>query len=204
MGAPAHKQSPLDALETPRTAKAVAQFLTPEQVERLIPCIEAEAVLKGDALRPGEITWLVDVVRFAVYTGLRRGELCNLQWSAVDLASGFLTVRNSADFRTKSGHERAIPISKEARKVLERLRGERTGEGDDYVFKGANGEKLEEQYLSKRFRYFRRKAGRPEGIRFHSLRHTCASWIVMGACRSRSCRRCWGTAASRSRSATPT
>lgn len=42
-----------------------------------------------------------------------------------------------------------------------------------------NGGQLSDSYTSSRFRFYRRMADLPEGLSFHSLRHTFASWFVM-------------------------
>lgn len=114
-----------------------------------------------------------------MHTGLRLNEICNARWSWVDLDSGFLTVRNSDSFRTKSGSERAIPIAGEARRVLEALARRRKDKADGFIFTNPEGGKLDGAYVSKRFRHYRSEAGLPKAIHFHSLRHTCASWLVM-------------------------
>lgn len=173
------KENPMSRMETPRSAKTVAKFLTPKQVDKLVRYIEKDVEKKGGYVHEGQVTWLIDIIHFAVCTGLRLGEICNLRWSAVDLDSGFLTVRNTEEFRTKSGHERSIPIAGEAVKVLTRLAEERGDEKDGYVFTTPSGKQWDIKYVSRRFRYYREKAGLPDGIRFHSLRHTCASWLVM-------------------------
>ena len=120
-----------------RAKRTVPEFLTDAQVAELLHTIEADAVLKH-AITDGN-RWLTDVIRFTLGTGLRRGEVCNLRWSAVDLHTGLITVRNTEDFETKSGHERAVPLVGEARVVIEVLQETRTSEGDDFVFKGMRG-----------------------------------------------------------------
>ncbi len=62
--------------------------------------------------------------------------------------------------------------------VLSRLNDERTDESDGYVFTGATGGRLDGSVASKAFKRYVRLAKLPESIRFHSLRHTCASWLV--------------------------
>ena len=47
------------------------------------------------------------------------------------------------------------------------------------MFRGTQGDPLNPGYVSNRFRYYRKKAKLPSDIHFHSLRHTCASWLVM-------------------------
>lgn len=160
-----------------RTKRSVPVFLTDIQAAELLNTIEADAILKH-AITDGN-RWLLNVVRFTLGTGLRRGEVCHLRWSAVDLHSGFITVRNTEDFETKSGHERSVPLVGAAREVLKALQKLRTNEQDDFVFKGMKGDKINDEHLSKRFRFYRRLARLPEGINFHSLRHTFASWWVM-------------------------
>ena len=59
---------------------ALAEYLTRDEHERLLRAIEADAVLKSNTLKEGEVVWLLNIVRFAVGTGLRLGEICNMRW----------------------------------------------------------------------------------------------------------------------------
>ena len=127
-----------------------------------------------------EKPWLAQIVRFAVCTGLRRKELINLRWRFVDLSpsEAWVTVQGYADFETKSGHGRRIPLVAEARRVLE----ERYVEGyslEEFVFTDDQGKRLLEGRVTKAFKKAVRLAGLDDRLHFHSLRHTCASWLVM-------------------------
>ncbi|MBW6528199.1 site-specific integrase [Sphingomonas sp. RHCKR7] len=58
--------------------------------------------------------WLANVVRFAIETGLRRGEIVALEWRWVDIA------RRTAHIpRTKTGNPRTIPLTDHALEILE-------------------------------------------------------------------------------------
>jgi len=172
--------NPLRGIQLPKAQKKVAEFLTPTQLERLLRAIDADVEMKRAAgqIEEDSVKWIKDLIILAVNTGLRRGELVNLRWRDIDFESGFLTVRNSEDFQTKNGHERSIPIAPDAKTILERLSILGIDE-NGYVLKGKNGSRLNASYASKRFKYYVRLAKLPDEIRFHSLRHTCASWLVM-------------------------
>jgi len=163
--------NPFDRLELPKAQNKIAEFLTPTQLQKLLTTM-------SDA-GGSEITWLTNLVLFAVNTGLRRGELISLTRTSVDLESNIVTVRNTKDFSTKSGHERSIPLSTDSRKILLHLLDVNSPEQNSQIFRGPYGRPLTGDYVSKRFKYFVRLAGLSESIRFHSLRHTCASWLVM-------------------------
>lgn len=184
------KRNPLERLKRPKLQRKEKRFLTREQYETILRCIEADAVMKEGgmvkqaSLKEGEVRWLADVVRFAIGTGLRVGELTSLRWHSVDLNNRLITIRNEAGFTTKSGHERTLPIDGEALEVVEKLFQMRSSESDGYVFTGTSRregskDKLNSTYVSKRFLRYVRLAKLPEGISFHTLRHTYVSWMIM-------------------------
>lgn len=113
------------------------------------------------------------IVLCALETGMRRGEILGLRWEDVDLERRILYVGE-----TKTGIPRHVPISSRLAEVLRYRAGNGLGE---YVFAGAPG-------IGKRGRPFHdvrtafenacRRAG-IAGFRFHDLRHTAASHMVM-------------------------
>lgn len=107
--------------------------------------------------------WLRNIVITALNTGMRRGEIFNLQWFDVDFERGFLNVR-----QTKSGKDRAIPMNSMLTALLENLH-----KTSSYVFPSPKtGGKLVD--FKGRFDAARRKAG-ISNFRFHDLRHTAAT-----------------------------
>ena len=116
--------------------------------------------------------WLLEILRFAVLTGLRRGEIMDLKWKSVDLESGSLTVESSDEYRVKHGKIRTIPLGREPLAILKGRKGK-----GDYVFTDDAGSRLRDEYVSKKVKAYMREAHLDEELHFHSLRATYASWV---------------------------
>ena len=152
------------------------EYLTGDQFDHLVNTIRRDG---RENPYGSDNLWLEGAMVFAAYTGLRRAELTNLQWRHIDFASEHLLIANTETFTTKSGRERRVPLKGPALEVIRGLADSRKSlTPTEYVFKGANGDQVNAEYLSKRFRHYRRLAGLPKEINFHSLRHTFASWAV--------------------------
>jgi integrase len=105
----------------------------------------------------------------ALHTGLRRGEQYRLRWQDVNLKTGILTIP-----RSKHGEKRHVPINSTARAALGVLRKRRTGPG--YVCPGVEEER--ERDWRRWFEEAVPLAG-VDNFRWHDLRHTFASRLVM-------------------------
>jgi len=114
---------------------------------------------------------LLDLIIFAVYTGLRRGELLNLKWNQIDIDSKMLFLNNT-DFITKSKKIRTVPLSRKAISVIKRR-----NRIDEFVF-SRNGERLDGDFVTQKFKKYVIVAEVNSKLHFHSLRHTFASWLV--------------------------
>jgi integrase len=112
--------------------------------------------------------WLQEVVRFAVSTGMRRGEIASLRWEQVKLAEGLVVLEE-----TKTGQTRGVPLNETAQHIL-RYRPKRIG--CPYVFWNPETGKPWAD-ITHVFGKACRRAG-IVGLRFHDLRHTCASYMV--------------------------
>ena len=113
---------------------------------------------------------LQDLIRFALNTGLRIGEIFSLRWSNVDLKKGILIV-----FAPKTEKLREVPINAETRKVLEAWW---LGKKNEVVFYNPETGKPFVD-LKAGFKIACEKAGIP-GVTWHTLRHTFASRLVGG------------------------
>lgn len=162
---------------------------------------------RGTALSPVQIARFLDgcsprwrlFFTVALDTGLRRGELIGLRWEDVDLLDRVLCVRRSigvyddpedATTKTEAG-ERLVPILDGAQQALESLyreasdtRGEvpvfatvERKRGRDGVVRPV-GRPLSPRMVTTVFRRYADRAGLPETIRLHDLRHTAITNVI--------------------------
>lgn len=129
---------------------------------RFLTDTEIEALLKACSphLRP--------VVEVALLTGMRRGELLGLKWEQV--RNGFIYLTE-----TKGGKARQIPVNDRLAQIFRELRRENQLRSP-YVFCDSQGRRFYE--VKRSFASACRRAGL-EDFRFHDLRHTFASHLVM-------------------------
>jgi len=105
--------------------------------------------------------WLREIIRLAVLTGCRQGELLALRWRHVDFDNGEIIVEDS-----KSGDGRRVPLHPLLVEELKKRRG--TPEG--YVLTMPNGDPPHPNSVTHAFKRAARKAERGD-LRFHDLRH---------------------------------
>jgi len=127
-----------------------------------------EAVRLLDACRQSRNALLWAIVTVALNTGMRRGEILGLEWDRVDFARGALLLE-----QTKSGRRREVPMNQAVYNALTSLPG-RTESGP--VFRGKNDQAW--GTIATSFANALRRA-KITDFRFHDLRHTFASWLVM-------------------------
>jgi integrase len=126
--------------------------------------------------------------------GLRRGEIAALRWRAVSLESEQLSVVASAEQtrqgvrekETKSGRDRTVAMPTLVVEELRRYRlkqaeellkvGVRQSE-ETHVVTRADGEPIQPDSITQGWDRFVVRAGLPR-VRFHDLRHTCASLML--------------------------
>lgn len=155
-------------------------FLTREEYDRLRKTVEGASLESGHAFTRRKAAWLLPIIDFAVTTGLRAGEICALQVRDLDLATGFVSVRRAAGGTTKNEDQRRVYLPTPARNAVEVCLVGRELEPTSPVFPSMTGNVTTVDRISKVFRGFRALAGLPEAYHFHTLRHSFASWAVMG------------------------
>ena len=136
------------------------RYLTVEELQKLF------AAMIGHDDQVG-----CDIVRLAILTGARRGEVLKARPEQFDLQAATWT-KPSAHTKTKKTHK--IPLSAPALQLVERLDRHASG----WFFPGQkDGE--HRQDVRKTWEELC-EAASIEGCRFHDLRHTFASVIVSG------------------------
>ncbi|MGD8305600.1 MAG: tyrosine-type recombinase/integrase [Ignavibacteria bacterium] len=155
-------ENPFKKIKAPKQVKSLPIFIKKEEFQKI--------------LNNTKYNFLKDLFITAFYTGMRLGELLNMQWSWIDLNQNLITVKNSSNFTTKTKKERIIPIHLKVKEVI--LNHYSAKDNSVYIFTNYYGIKLKEDFVSKQFKKAVRKAGLSEDIHFHSLRHSFASNLV--------------------------
>jgi integrase len=165
-------RNPAAGVRLPRIVHREMHFLTARQVEDLAAAIDPRYGL---------------LVRFAAYTGLRAGELAALRVRHLNLLRGGCEVAESVtdvDGRlawgpTKTYARRTVHLPRFLCEQVGGYLADRPHGRDDLVFTAPQGGPLREQKFTDRFfKPAAAKAGLPHGLRFHDLRHTCASLLI--------------------------
>ncbi|MEJ7593029.1 MAG: tyrosine-type recombinase/integrase [Planctomycetaceae bacterium] len=170
--------NPCKGLELPTLTPKEVVPLEPEQCHKLFESCQKHR--------------LGDLIVLAAMTGLRRGELFALEWSAVNITEGVLVVRRTLEELSKlkvkrpktKASRRVVTLGSEAVAALERRRDKAIEEGFDtetvpLVFPDTRGGYLRGSNFARNVWYpIREAAGIPETFVFHDLRHTQASLMV--------------------------
>lgn len=113
------------------------------------------------------------VLQTLYYTGMRIGELTELEVGDVDFESNVIHIRNG-----KGDKERTVPLHKELKKVLlEYVNNWRLNVVSDYLFCTKTG-RISQVYVSSELRKTLMLAGINKAITPHTYRHTFASRLI--------------------------
>jgi integrase len=139
----------------PRKDNEVTEFLTSDQVQRLLQVLEMWPTEEAPRM-----------LKLAMFTGMRRGEIFNLQDKDLNFEHRIIKLRGPKGGKTVDLPMN--PISEELLKEQLALKNERHPKSP-YVFPGRGGKRRTECTAVKRIK---EKAGLPESFRiFHGLRH---------------------------------
>ena len=181
-------QSVMDKVKRPKKERFVGKFLKQSEVVDLF-----EAV-KGHTLELGVI--------LGAFYGLRRAEIVGLRWEAIDFEANTITIEHTvtvacidgknvlvvADTTKSKASFRTLPLIPSFRGKLLEVKAEQDRnrklcgrsynkvEGQ-YIYTDALGNRIKPDYLTGAFPLFMERNGFRR-IRFHDLRHSCASLLL--------------------------
>lgn len=182
------KENPIEQVEKPEKNKFVGSYYTPDEVNQLI------SLTKG--------TKLEIAVIFACFYGIRRSECVGLRWSAFDFENNIFHINHTVVLTSVNGKRtlvtkdaaktdatiRSMPLSADIKKRLleikcmqennkKRLKKNYNNQWTDYLMVTESGDLISPDYVTDAFRRLVKK-NKMRHIRFHDLRHTCASLLL--------------------------
>src|SRR5215212_2822928 len=162
-------RDPFLDLDPPPKPRQERDWLTREEFRRLL-----DAAGRPERKLPGLIERDCLALLALVTTGLRRSELCALEWRDLELdgRKRSLLVRCG-----KGGKPRRQPVPAGLARELRKLRDSRQPDPTDPVFCGLAGGRLQETTLADIIRRAAARAAISKHVTAHTLRHTAATWL---------------------------
>lgn len=179
--------NPADRIERPKKVKYVGSTYNDQELEQLF------TVTKGD---------LIELpVMLAAFYGLRRSEVLGLKWDAIDFEKKTITIKHTVTQTTLDGKSviiekdrtktkssyRTLPLVKPFEDALLRKKAEQAENRRlcgkcydkshlDYINVNEMGKLISPGFLTQHFPLVLERNGMKK-IRFHDLRHSCASLL---------------------------
>lgn len=143
--------NPVESVRKPKTPPGRSRRLEDGEELRLLETAE----------RSSKAPWLPAIIRLAIATGMRAGELRSLEWEQVKGTQLYIQLN-----KTKNGDSRAVPLSRAAKKILMSLPRDISGR----IFPVFGTTNILDQHFGEAC-----KAANIANLRFHDLRHEAAS-----------------------------
>lgn len=178
--------NPCERVQPPKLEAKQAVYLDEQQAAHLLDLLQAEPLPYRT------------MITLLLFSGLRRGELCGLEWSDIDFEQSLLTVRRSslylpgkgvfADEPKNETSKRAVKLPTSVLHLLKEYRvwqnKQRFQLGDQWqaynrLFTQWNGKPLHPSTVTSWFHDFIQKTDLPP-VHIHSLRHTNATLQIAG------------------------
>ena len=175
------RTNPCQFIELPKKQRYESSYYSAEQLKMLFEAI------RDDPIYP--------LVKITALYGLRRSEVLGLKWDSVDFTAGRLIIKHTVskvttavckDKTKNSSSHRSFPLTPEAREIFLQAKREeeenrqlcgKSYKENDFIFKWPEGTPFSPDYVSSHFALLLKNNGLPH-IRFHELRHSCASLLL--------------------------
>jgi integrase/recombinase XerD len=165
------KQNPAELLETPKLTRKLPTFLSVEEIDKMIACIDRSTP-------EGERN--ISIIETLYSCGLRVSELVNLKITDLHLENGYIKIEG------KGNKERLVPIGKTAKKLIRnyinvvRINQRIKKDSEDIVYLNNRGGKLSRVMVFYIIKDLADKAGLKKILSPHSFRHSFATHLVEG------------------------
>lgn len=178
--------NPCDRVKAPKATRKEADYLDDKQAIELINCLNS-APLKYKAM-----------IMLFIYSGMRRGELCGLNWTDIDFKNNLININKSSlylpdrgiyeDTTKNKSSERVIRIPADVISLLAEYKREQLQlqllmgdqwKGSGKVFTTQDGKPIHPDTVTGWFHKFTVANNLPD-IHIHSLRHTNATLLIAG------------------------
>ena len=150
------RTNPARGIKALKSQQKFPRYLSKEEIQKLLNAAS------GD---------MKDMLYTFLNTGMRRGELTNLQWKDVRLKSHIIIIQE----HTKNKRPRFIPVNDS---LLETLQRRLKSQTSPYVFPTKSGKAKDGHSLLRDIKLVYKRAG-ITGAGIHTFRHTFASHLVM-------------------------
>ena len=177
-----------DKVDRPKKGKYLAGFYSKEELAALFEATKDDS--------------MAVVIQLAAYYGLRRSEVLGIRWSAVDFERGTVSINHKVTETTVNGQHklytedklktkssfRTLPLIPAVRTLLEEQKEKQAQyrklfrksycrDYEDYVCTDEMGKLFRPNYVTDHFNILLKRHGLRH-IRFHDLRHSCASLLL--------------------------
>lgn len=180
--------NPADRIERPKKSQFIGDFYSIDELEKLF------SACRND---PIEI-----VVLIASFYGLRRSEVLGLKWSSIDFEKNIITIKHKViqrnakknrsmvlkDKTKNKASYRSLPLLPTIATALKKHKNQINKnklicgntyhkEFEDYICVDFKGKLFRPEYITDHFQIILKNNGLRH-IRFHDLRHSCASLLL--------------------------
>lgn len=176
--------NPCERVKPPKVGKSEPRYLDDEQARQLLSLLE------------GEPPQYQAIIKTLIFTGLRRGELCGLEWPDIDFENSVIHVRRESLYLADKGvftdsgktatsirsiktPDAVIDVLKahKAWQAEERLKQGDRWENSNRLFTNQDGAPIHPDVITNWFHHFVEKNNLPD-VSVHSLRHTNATLMI--------------------------
>ncbi|MCS0827397.1 tyrosine-type recombinase/integrase [Cytobacillus firmus] len=172
------EMNPADEIKLVAEGEKAPKWLTKEQKAALLRAMTRDYL--GVNVPEAKKSYReILIVRLMLTSGLRVGEICNLEWKDVTVSDrkGTILVRSN-----KTGQHRTVGITSDTLKFLKAY-DEKHGRKGEYVFYSRQSDKMSERTVQKflnNYRGLKTEVAEIDDLTPHMLRHTFAHDLVKG------------------------